>query len=113
MNRTEMIFLIAATVILLILISQMPQYSFLFIFLLALAIMVILMSLFSKYSRKYENKKLSLMFCILGIILFIIYFVDSVYIDLTNKGQMVDSLFILALFIITIGLGWFFEENKD
>lgn len=113
MNRTEIIFLIAATVVLLICLSQMPQYSFLFIFLLALAILAIVMSLFSKYSRKYENKKLSLLFCIVGIILFVIYFVDSVYMDLTDKGQVADSLFILVLFIITIGLGWFFEENKD
>lgn len=113
MNRTEIIFLIVAMAILLFCISEMPQYSFIFIFLLALAIIVLLMSLFSKYSKKYGNRKLSIMFCILGIILFVVYFVNSVYIDLTNKGSPEDSLLLLTLFIITICLGWFFEENKD
>lgn len=109
MNKSEIIFLIVATVILLICISTMPQFSFIFIFLLALALIVIIMSLLSKYSEKHENKKLSLIFCILGIALFILYFINSVYMDLTNKGAMLDNLFLLALFIISICLGWFFE----
>ncbi len=113
MNRTEIIFLIVAMAILLFCISKMPQYSFIFLFLLALAIIAILMSLFSKYSKKYENKKLSIMFCILGVILFVVYFVNSVYFDLTNRGSASDGLLLVTLFIITICLGWFFEENKD
>ncbi|MBQ2652264.1 MAG: hypothetical protein IJF83_01795 [Methanobrevibacter sp.] len=109
MNRNEIIFLIGAVAIMLICIATIPQYSFLFIFLLALALIVIIMSIFSKYSKKYENKKLSVIFCILGIILFILYFINSAYIDLTNKGTMADNVILLALFVISICLGWFFE----
>lgn len=111
MNRTEMIFMIAVTAILLICVATMPQYFFIFVFLLALALIVIAMSLLAKYRQKYENRKLSLIFCILAVILFIIYFVNSVYLDFTNKGSTGDSLLLLALFIISICLGWFFEKN--
>ncbi|WP_407409856.1 hypothetical protein [Methanobrevibacter sp.] len=111
MNRTEMIFMIAVTAILLICVATMPQYFFIFVFLLALALIVIAMSLLAKYRQKYENRKLSLIFCILAVILFIIYFVNSVYFDFTNKGSTGDSLLLLALFIISICLGWFFEKN--
>ena len=61
MNRTETIFFIAATILLLICVSTMLEYSFIFIFMLALAAIVIIMSLFSKYSAKHENGKLSRM----------------------------------------------------
>jgi len=111
MNRTEMIFLIAVTVILLICIATMPQYYFIFVFLLALALIVIAMSLFAKYKQKYENKTLSLIFCILAVILFIIYFANSLYIDFANTGSTGNSLVLVALFIISICLGWFFEKN--
>ncbi len=113
MNKTEIIFLIVAIIILLICISTMLQYSFIFIFLLGLAIIVILMSLFTKYSAKYENEKLSMIFCGLGIILFVVYFINSIYTDFINEKSAVDGLFIVTLFIIAICLGWFFEEKKD
>lgn len=111
MNKSEMIFLTAATIILIICVALMPQYFFMFIFLLALALIVIAMTLLSKYRQKYENRTISLIFCILAVILFVIYFVNSVYIDFTNKGSTGDSLLLLALFIISICLGWFFEKN--
>lgn len=111
MNRTETIFLTAAAAILLICIATMPQYYFIFVFLLALALIVIVMSLLAKYRQKYENRTLSLIFCILAIILFVIYFVNSIYIDFANGSSTGDSLLLLALFIISIGLGWFFEKN--
>ena len=111
MNRTEMIFLIAVTAILLIYIATMPQYYCIFVFLLALAILVIVITLLAKYRQKYENNTLSLIFCILAVILFIIYFANSLYIDFANTGSTGDSLVLLALFIISICLGWFFEKN--
>lgn len=113
MNRTETIFLIAATILLLICVSTMLEYSFIFIFLLALAIIVIIMSLFSKYSAKYENEKLSRIFCILGIIIFAAYLINSVYGDFTGNKPAIDGLLLVVIFIITMGLGWFFEEKKD
>ena len=111
MNKIEMIFLIIMTLILLVCIYTMPQYFFIFVFLLALALIVIIMSILTKYRKKYENPKLSILFCILGVVIFIVYFVDCVYIDFTNKGSMEDGLILLALFILTICLGWFFEKN--
>lgn len=113
MNRTETIFLIAATILLLICISTMLEHSFIFIFMLALAAIVIIMSLFSKYSEKYENEKLSKIFCILGIIIFAAYLINSVYADFTGNNPAIDGLLFVALFIIAMGLGWFFEEKKD
>lgn len=113
MNRTETIFLIAATILLLICVSTMLEYSFIFIFLLVLAIIVIIMSLFSKYSVKYENKKLSMIFCILGIIIFAAFLINSVYADFTGNKPAIDGLLLVVLFIIAMGLGWFFEEKKD
>lgn len=113
MNKTELIFLAIATVILIICLSKMPQYSFVFLFLLALAIIYLLMILLAKYRTKYENRTLSIIFSIIGVILFIVYFVNSVFMDFTNKGSSADSLLILVLFAITIFLGWFFEEKKD
>ena len=113
MNRTETIFLIAASILLLICVSTMLEYSFIFIFLLAIAIIVIIMSLFSKYSKKYKNDKFSKIFCILGIIIFAAYFINSVYADFTNNKPVIDGLLLVVLFMITIGLGWFFEEKKD
>lgn len=103
--------MIAVTAILIICVAAMPQYFYIFVFLLALALIIIIMSLLVKYRQKYENKKISLIFCILAVILFIIYFVNSVYIDFTNKGSIGDSIVLLALFIISICLGWFFEKN--
>lgn len=113
MNKTEIIFLALAIVILLSLIVMMPKYLFVYLFLLALAIIYLLMMFLAKYRKKYENRKLSIIFCIMGILLFLVYFVNSVYIDFTNKGSTADGLLILVLFIITISLGWFFEENKN
>jgi len=111
MNRIEMIFLITVTAILLICIATMPQYHFIFLFLLALALIVLIISLLTKYSQKYENKTLSLIFCILAVLIFVIYFVNSIFIDFTHKGPVSDSLLLVALFIISICLGWFFEKN--
>ena len=91
----------------------MPEYSFVFLFLLALAIIYLLMNLLARFRTKYENRILSILFCVAGIILFIIYFVNSVFMDFTNKGSTSDSLLILVLFAITMFLGWFFEEKKD
>lgn len=113
MNKTELIFTGIAIVILLICASQMPEYSFVFLFLLALAIIYLLMNLLARFRTKYENRILSILFCVAGIILFIIYFVNSVFMDFTNKGSTSDGLLILALFAITMFLGWFFEEKKD
>ena len=112
MNKNELIFIGIATVILLVCISEMPEYSFVFLFLLALAIIYLLMILLARFRPKYENRILSILFCVAGIILFIVYFVNSVFMDFTNKGSTGDSFLILALFIITIFLGWFFEEKK-
>ena len=113
MNRTELIFLGIVTVILLICISKMPQYSFVFIFLLVLAIIYLLMNFLANTRTKYENRKLSILFCIVGIILFTAYFVNAIFMDFANKGSASNGLLILALFIITMFLGWFFEENKN
>lgn len=113
MNRNETIFLIAATLILLLCASTMLQYSFIFIFLLVIAAIVILISLFSKYSKKYENEMLSRIFCILGVILFAAYFINSVYSDFTSNDPAVDGLLLVTSFIIAIGLGWFFEKKED
>lgn len=113
MNKTELIFLAIVTVILLVCLSKIPQYSFVFLFLLALAVIYLLMNLLANYRTKYENRKLSILFSVIGIILFIIYFVNSVFMDFTNKGPTSDGLLILALFATTMFLGWFFEEKKD
>ena len=113
MNKTEMIFLIVTMSILVICVSVTLQYSLIYIFLLALAIIVILMSLFSKYREKYNNDKLSRIFCALGIILFVAYFINTVYTDFTNNTSAVDGLVLVTLFIIIMCLGWFFEEKKD
>lgn len=112
MNRTETIFFIATTILLLICASTMLEYSFIFIFMLALAIIAIIMSLFSKYSKKYENDKLSKIFCILGVIVFAAYFINSVYADFTGAKPAIDGLLLVTLFIIAMVLGWFFEEKK-
>lgn len=112
MNKTELIFLGIVTVILLICLSKMPEYSFVFLFLLALAIIYLLMILLAKLRTKYENRTLSILFCVAGIVLFIVYFVNSVFMDFTNKGSTTDSFLILGLFIIAIFLGWFFEEKN-
>ena len=112
MNRTETIFFIAATILLLICVSTMLEYSFIFIFMLALAAIVIIMSLFSKYSAKHENEKLSRIFCILGVIVFAAYLINSVYADFTGNEPAIDGLLLVTLFIIAMGLGWFFEEKK-
>ena len=112
MNKTELIFLGIITVILIICLFQIPEYSFVFLFLLALAIIYLLMNLLARFRTKYENRTLSILFCIVGIILFIVYFVNSVFMDFTNKGTASDGLLILALFSITMFLGWFFEEKN-
>ena len=70
------------------------------------------MSLFSKYSAKYENEKLSRIFCILGIVIFAAYLINSVYADFTGKPA-IDGLLLVVIFIIAMGLGWFFDEKKD
>lgn len=112
MNKTELIFLGIVTVILLVCLSKMPQYSSVFLFLLALAVIYLLMILLARFRTRYENRILSILFCIIGVILFIMYFVNSVFMDFTNKGSTSDGLLILALFTITMFLGWFFEEKK-
>lgn len=112
MNKTELIFTVIVTAILLVCLSKIPQYSFVFLFLLALAIIYLLMNLLANFRTKYENRTLSILFCIIGIILFIVYFVNSVFMDFTNKGATGDSFLILALFTMAMFLGWFFEEKK-
>ena len=113
MNVTELIAVGIAIVVLLALLSEMPQYSFVFLFLLALAIVYLLMMLLARFRTNYENHTLSILFYAIGVILFIMYFVNSVFMDFTNKGTTSDSFLILALFVATIFLGWFFEEKKD
>ena len=113
MNKTELIFVGIVTVILLILLSRMPEYSSVFLFLLALAIIYLLMVLLARFRTKYENRTLSIICCIIAIILFLMYFMNSVFMDFTNKGSTSDGLLILALFTLTMFLGWFFEEKKD
>ena len=113
MNKAELIFLVMAIAILLVCISKIPEYSFVFLFLLALAIIYLLMTLLARFRTRYENRILSILFCMIGVILFIMYFVNSVFMDFTNKGSASDGFVILALFTITILLGWFFEEKKE
>lgn len=112
MNKIEIIFIVIAAAILLFCIYAMPKYLFVYLFLLALAVIYLVMMLLGKYRKKHESRTLSIIFSILSIILFIIYFINSVYFDFTNKGSVSDGLLILGLFMISICLGWFFEENK-
>lgn len=113
MNKIEIIFFTIAIIILIACVNAMPQYYFIFVFLMALAVLFILMNLLVKYKKRFENHKLSIMFYLIGIILFIAYFINSVYMDLTNKGSVMDGTLILLLFILVIFLGWFFEKNKN
>lgn len=112
MNKAELIFVGIAIVILYLCISKIPQYSSVFMFLMALAIIYLLMTLLAGFRMNYENRILSILFCLIGVILFILYFVNSVFMDLTNKGSASDGIVILALFTVTMFLGWFFEEKK-
>ena len=113
MNKIEIIFIAILMAILVFCIYAVPKYLFVYLFLLALAVIYISMTFLVKYRGKYENRTLSIIFCIVGIILFIIYFVNSVYMDFTSKGSTADGLLILALFIISMCLGWIFEEKKE
>lgn len=113
MNKTEIIFFAIAIIILLACISSMPEYYFILIFLLALAILLVLMTLLAKYKKRVENPTLSIISYVIGVILFVVYFINSVYMDLTNKGSTVDGTLILSLFILTMCIGWFFEKNKN
>ncbi len=112
MNKMEVIFFTAAIIILLVCIITMHEYYSIFIFLLGLVILYALMTLLEKYKR-FENRKLSIISFIIAIILFVVYFINSVYMDFTNKGSFVDSTLILMLFMLTMIIGWLFEKNNN
>ena len=113
MKKSEIIFFAIIIIILLACISTIPQYYSIFILLLALAILFILMTVLAKYKKRFENHKLSIASYVIGIILFVVYFINSVNINLTNTGSTGDSALILALFILVMFIGWFFEKNND
>ena len=112
MNKIEAIFIVIAIIVLVACMQTIPQYYFIFLFLLALAILFMVMIILAKYKKRFESSKLSILFYLMGIILFVIYFMNSVYMDLTNKGSTTDGIMILFLFVLVIFFGWLFEKNK-
>jgi hypothetical protein len=110
MNRKELIFIAIAIIILLVCISTMPQYYFAFIFLLVLAILFFLMTVLAKYKRRFENRTLSIVAYTIAIILFIVYFANSI--NITGNASS-DSSLILLLFFLVMCIGWIFEKNKS
>ena len=113
MNKKELIFSTITIIILLACISTMPKYYYAFIFLLVLAILFVIMTIFDKFKRRFENRTLSLISYVIGIILFVVYFVNSVNYDLTSKGSSFDSSIILFLFFIVMCIGWLLEKNRN
>ncbi|WP_407414567.1 hypothetical protein [Methanobrevibacter sp.] len=113
MNKKELIFLTIAIIILLACISTIPQYFFAFIFLLVLAILFIIMTLFDGFKSRFENHTLSLISYVIGIILFVVYFVNSINFDFSIKGSSFESSLILLLFFIVMCIGWLLEKNRN
>lgn len=111
MNKIELIFITVAIIILIACISTIPQYYFAFIFLLVLTILFLLMTILDNYKRKFVNHTLSSVSYLIAIILFVVYFVTSVNIDLTPKGSGADNTLILVLFFLVMCIGWLFEKN--
>ena len=112
MNKKEIIFFAIAIIILLICIITMPQYYSIFIFLVILAMLFIIMSLFVKFKRQFENRTLSLISYVIAIILFLVYFANCININFPNKDAAGDGGLILVLFILAMLIGWLLEKNK-
>ena len=112
MNKKELIFSAIAIIILLICIGTIPQYYSAFIFLLVLVILFILMTILTKFKMRFENRTLSIIAYVIGIILFVVYFVNSISITFSN-GSTVDNTPTLLLFFIVMFIGWLLEKNRD
>ena len=112
MNRIEFGFFIAVLLILLAYVCMMPEFSLIYAFLLFLAIIILIGTFMLKNKEKYENEMLYNIFCILTIVLFIIYFANAVYIDFTHNSPIVSNMTIFIVFMITVILGWFFKKEE-
>ena len=72
----------------------------------------IIMSLFVKFKRQFENRTLSLISYVIAIILFLVYFANCININFPNKDTAGDGSLILVLFILAMLIGWLLEKNK-
>lgn len=114
MKKIETIFIIAMFILLIIsIISFMPQYYFIFLFLLAVGIIFTVILIIAKYQERYENKNISMIGFAVGIVLLIIYIINMNFPNLIKNSIINDNLLIGLLLIIAMGIGWFFKKNKE
>lgn len=73
-----------------------------------LAILVIAIAL--KYKPQFENEKISKIFQILAIIMFIFYVMAMISELWFAKKLIIDSGILLLVFIILVLINWFFKK---